>query len=72
MDINHFHKTFYDRLKSKRKDVGQIVALDSNLEKWFQGELVLTFSDPKTDCRVFSSEFYNKVADKIDWENWDA
>ncbi len=72
MNLDEFHRTFLNHLREKSKDAANLIALDSNNEKWFQGELVLAFTKMEgAKWRVFSSECYNKFDKKAEKE-WDA
>ena len=68
MDTREFHRIFWQHLNSKGNDVARIIALETNNEKWFQGEMALAFS--KRGYRIFSSECYNKCCDTISWDEW--
>ncbi len=63
MNAKEFHDKFLKHLKHKKEDVGKIVALETNLEKWFQGEMALGFSSSKVGYRLLSSNFYNNYTD---------
>lgn len=60
----------------KQDEVMRIVALETNLEKWFQGEMALAFSDSKQNSnlndniKIFSSRYYSKESDELDEEDW--
>ena len=71
MNFHRFHKRYYAHLQDRAEDVVRMAALDTNNEKWFQGEMVLAFCASGNGCRIFSSEYYNKKADNLDWAVWD-
>ena len=76
MDIKEFFDIYFNHLEKKQDEVMRIVALGANLEKWFQGEMALAFSNSKKDSelndnyKILSSEFYNKESDKLSDGNW--
>jgi hypothetical protein len=72
MNLAYFHKTFSEHLSRKSKDVAKIIALDSNNEKWFQGEMVLAFTEKDSKWRVFSSQCYNEFDNKSvkEWNDY--
>lgn len=59
MNLDKFHDIFRDYMLKKSEDVKLIVALDSTLEKWFQGEMALAFSEQGTGHKIFSSQRYD-------------
>jgi len=67
MNIDNFHRVFFDYLRCKSEDVARIVNLETNIEKWFQAEMALAFSSLKKDpYEIFSSYEYNSDED---WNN---
>ncbi len=72
MNAIEFHTIYKEHLAKKARDVKKIVATDLNNEKWFQGEMLLAFSDKTINFKVVSSELYNSGAlDEIDQDKWD-
>jgi hypothetical protein len=63
MELNEFHKVYRDYLIEKSMDTKLITALESGLEKWFQGEMVLAFTKPREGLRVFSGQEYNNYCE---------
>jgi len=70
MKLNDFHKIFCNHLSAKPFDVSRIMAMETNNEKWFQGEMALAFSKRNQNYNVFSSEVYNNWTDECD-EAWE-
>lgn len=77
MNNREFFQIFFNHLNRKNDEVMRIVALGTNLEKWFQGEMALAFSDSKAgynlndNYKILSSEFYNNESDELSQEDWD-
>lgn len=76
MDIKEFFEIYFNHLEKKKDEVMRIVALETNLEKWFQGEMALAFSDSKQDSKlndnfkIFSSRSYNQESDNLKEDYW--
>ena len=71
MNLEKFHTTYLKHLNEKAHDVVRIVALEANNERWFQAEMVLAFCGSEDSGLIFSSEYYNKYADELEWSEWD-
>lgn len=72
MDTNDFHNILLRYLRCKAEDVVKIIALDANIERWFQGEMVLAFTRAdNAKWKVFSSECYNKFDEAAEKE-WNS
>ncbi len=63
MKLDQFHNVFRDYLVAKSMDTKLICALDSTLEKWFQGEMALAFTKPREGLKVFSGQEYNNYCE---------
>lgn len=72
MKNNIFHDIFCSHLRNKQMDVARMIALDTDNERWFQGEMVLAFSNCM-GYKILSSDYYNKFDAKCvndTWEDW--
>jgi len=75
--VEDFHKTCFNYFseKNKKKEVAKICMLETTMEKWFQGEVVLSLipsegDNEKDEYKILSSDIYNETTKSID--DWDS
>jgi len=72
MKNSKFHEIFCSHLRDKQMDVARMIALDTDNERWFQGEMVLAFSNC-LEYKILSSDYFNKfetMDNRDSWESW--
>ena len=74
--VKYFHNACinYFSEKNKKEEVAKICMLETTMEKWFQGEVVLSLITPvrttlQDEYKILSSDIYNETSETIDhWE----
>jgi hypothetical protein len=60
MELEQFHSIFLNHLNKKSEDVARIIALETSLEKWFQGEMAIAITTDDDNYKIMSSCDYNE------------
>ncbi|HAW52816.1 MAG TPA: hypothetical protein DCX54_10900 [Flavobacteriales bacterium] len=70
--LKDIHDQILAHFREKQQDVFNVMALGSNLEKWFQGEIILALINQR-GAKIVSSDYLNKESDDgHSWEEWSA